>query len=44
MGVVYLLQSIWKGSNYENKLKDLSPVEFEENKRALFIEENDEVE
>lgn len=41
----HLLQSIWKGSNYENKLKDLSPVEFEEfNKRALFIEENDEVE
>lgn len=41
----HLLQSIWKGSNYENKLKDLSPVEFEEfNKRAVYIEENDEVE
>lgn len=41
----HLLKSLWKGSNYENKLKELSPVEFEEfNKRALYIEENDEVE
>lgn len=41
----HLLQSIWKGSNYRNKLQELTPVEFEEfNKRALYIEENDEVE
>lgn len=41
----HLLKSLWKGSSYENKLQELSPVEFEEfNKRALFIEENDEVE
>ena len=41
----HLLKSLWKGSNYENKLQELSPVEFEEfNKRALYIEENDEVE
>ena len=41
----HLLQSIWKGSKYENKLKELSPVELEGfNKRALYIEENDEVE
>lgn len=41
----HLLKALWKGSKYENKLKELSPVEFEEfNKRALYIEENDEVE
>ena len=40
----HLFQSIWKGSKYEGKLRELSPEEFEEyNKRAEFIEENDEV-
>lgn len=41
----HLLKSLWKGSNYENKLRELSPEEFEGfNKRALYIEENVEVE
>lgn len=41
----HLLKSLWKGSNYENKLQELSTVEFEEfNKRASYIEENDEIE
>lgn len=41
----HLMRSIWKGSNYENKLRELSPEEFEEfNRRAEYIEENDEVE
>ncbi len=41
----HLLRSLWKGSKYESKLRELSPEEFEEfNKRAEHIEENDEVE
>lgn len=41
----HLFQSIWKGSKYEGKLRELTPEEFESyNKRAEFIEENDEVE
>lgn len=41
----HLFQSIWKGSKYAGKLRELSPEEFEEyNERAKFIEENDEVE
>lgn len=41
----HLFQSIWKGSKYEGKLRELTPEEFEEyNERAKFIEENDEVE
>lgn len=41
----HLFQSIWKGSKYEGKLRELSPEEFEAyNNRAEFIEENDEVE
>ena len=41
----HLLRSLWKGSKYENKLRELSPEEFEEfNKQAEHIEENDEVE
>lgn len=41
----HLMRSLWKGSNYENKLRELSPEEFEEfNRRAEYIEENDEVE
>lgn len=38
----HLLRSIWKGSKYDSKLRELSPEEFEEfNKRALLIEEDD---
>ncbi|MBU9675201.1 protein rep [Planococcus sp. CP5-4_YE] len=38
----HLLRSLWKGSKYENKLRELSPEEFEEfNKQAKSIEEND---
>src|SRR5690606_25758513 len=41
----HLLRSLWKGSKYDSKLRELSPEEFEEfNKRAEHIEENDEVE
>lgn len=41
----HLLRSLWKGSKYDSKLRELSPEEFEEfNKRAEYIEENDEVE
>lgn len=41
----HLLRSLWKGSKYENKLRELSPEEFEEfNKQAKHIEEDDEVE
>lgn len=40
----HLLQSIWKGSKYEGKLRELTPEEFESyNDRAKFIEESDEV-
>ena len=38
----HLLQSIWKSSKYESKLRALTPEEFEEyNQRAKFIEESD---
>ncbi len=41
----HLLRSLWKGSKYDSKLRELSPEEFEEfNKRAEYIEESDEVE
>ena len=41
----HLLRSLWKGSKYDSKLRELSPEEFEEfNKRAAYIEESDEVE
>ena len=41
----HLLRSLWKGSKYDSKLRELSPEEFEEfNKRAEHIEESDEVE
>lgn len=41
----HLLRSLWKGSKYDSKLRELSPEEFEEfNKRAEFIEESDSVE
>lgn len=41
----HLLKSLWAGSSYENKLRELTKEEFEEfNKRALFIDESDEVE
>ena len=41
----HLLRSIWQGSKYENKLRELSPEEFEKfNERAIFLddEENDD--
>lgn len=35
----HLLRSLWKGSKYDSKLRELSPGEFEEfNKRADYIE------
>lgn len=38
----HLLYSIWQSSNYENKIRELTPEEFEKyNERALHIEEND---
>lgn len=38
----HLLRSLWKGSKYDSKLRELSPEEFEEfNKRAEFIEEKE---
>lgn len=41
----HLLKSLWAGSSYENKLRELTKEEFEEfNKRALFIDESEEVE
>lgn len=41
----HLLRSLWKGSNYENKLRELTPDEFKRyNERAEFIEESDQVE
>lgn len=41
----HLLKSLWAGSSYENKLRELTKEEFEEfNKRALYIEESDEIE
>ena len=40
----HLLQSIWRGSGYESKLRELTQEEFESyNERAKFIEENDDV-
>lgn len=41
----HLLRSLWKGSKYESKLRELSPEEFEEfNKRSLYIEGNEKLE
>jgi plasmid rolling circle replication initiator protein Rep len=41
----HLLKSIWNNSKYVSALRELTTEEFEEfNKRALYIEENDEVE
>jgi len=41
----HLLQSVWKGSTYDSKMRELTQEEFESyNERAKFIEENDEVE
>jgi len=41
----HLLQSVWRGSGYDSKLRPLIASELElYNKRAEFIEENDEVE
>ncbi|HIZ53814.1 MAG TPA: protein rep [Candidatus Enterococcus avicola] len=41
----HLLQSIWKGSTYDSKLRELTQGEMElYNDRAMFIEENDGVE
>lgn len=38
----HLLRSLWKGSKYDSKLRELSPEEFEEfNQRAENIEETD---
>jgi len=40
----HLLKSIWKGAKYENRLRELTPEEFEEyNDRALLIEEDDDI-
>ena len=39
----HLHRSVWKKSNYENKLRELTPEEFEEfNKQAQRIEEMDD--
>lgn len=39
----HLLRSIWQGSKYENKLRELSPEEFEKfNDRALFLDDEEE--
>ncbi len=41
----HLLQSVWKGSTYDSKLRELTQEEMEAyNERAKFIEESDEVE
>ena len=41
----HLLRSLWKGSKYDSKLRELSPEEFQEfNKRAEYIEESEELE
>lgn len=41
----HLLQSIWKGSSYGSKLRELTPEELElYNQRAKFIEEDDDIE
>jgi len=38
----HLLRSLWKGSKYDSKLRELSPEEFEEfNQRAEHLEEKD---
>ena len=40
----HLLQSVWKGSTYGSKLRELSQEEFDlYNERAKFIDESDEV-
>lgn len=40
----HLLQSVWKGSGYDSKLRELSPREMEiYNERAKFIEEEDDI-
>lgn len=41
----HLLQSIWKGSTYGSKLRELTPEELElYNQRTKFIEESDDIE
>ena len=41
----HLLQSVWRTSKYESKLRQLTQDEFEAyNERTKFIEENDEME
>lgn len=41
----HLLQSVWKGSTYDSKLRELTQEEMEMyNERAEYIEESDEVE
>lgn len=41
----HLLQSVWRGSGYDSKLRELTQAEHElYNERAKFIEESDEVE
>lgn len=41
----HLLQSVWRGSGYDSKLRELTQAELElYNERAKFIEESDEVE
>ncbi|WP_249646150.1 protein rep [Lysinibacillus sp. D3C2_S12] len=41
----HLLKSLWAGSSYENKLRELTPEEFQEfNKRALYIDEDEDIE
>lgn len=40
----HLLRSLWKGSKYDNKLRELSPEEFEEFNKNIYIEENNDVE
>ena len=41
----HLLQSVWRGSGYDSKLRELTQAELElYNERAKFLEESDEVE
>ncbi|EPA8332493.1 protein rep, partial [Escherichia coli] len=41
----HLLRSVWQSSNYENTIRELTLEEFEKyNERALYIEENNDVE
>lgn len=39
----HLLRSIWKGSKYDSKLRELSPEEFDKyNERALLLDDDDD--